>query len=76
MHENGSLGRRNICRPKILNIFLGTTERVNRTNIGDAINNILGFQNYLIWDTQFEKVIEFSNIRRHNLFESYNRWDC
>jgi hypothetical protein len=36
--------------------------QVAKSNIEQAINNLLGFQNFLIWDAEFQTVIEFNKI--------------
>ena len=48
----------------ILNVAVGRKDsvQVNKNEIAVALENILGFKNFLIWDMQFKRVIEFNNI--------------
>lgn len=38
------------------------SRQANKYEIGEAIDSILGMQDFLIWDTKFKKVIEFNHI--------------
>jgi hypothetical protein len=47
-------------------LFIVTTRKesmaINKNDLIKSIDNILGFKDFFIWDSQFKRVIEFNHI--------------